>query len=648
MVRFALALFLLVPACANADLLKDLARNAEILDVQLSPTGEYLGVLREVDDKRTAVFFSFPAMKPLSVMEFPGRNEVGDFWWVGDERIVASVVFERDRFEEELGWGELYGMNVDGSSGEHLYGLRASQDAKGGLTRGKTSEYGSAQIIDQLWDDEKNVLVSITKWNLTGGYRRVVEYAKLNVYNGRITARQIAPVPDAQLVTDAKGEVRFAFSISDAQDLVIHYRNPESGRWEEFSKTPYGESGITPVATHDDGRVYVSSGQDGKAGGIYLLDPKSQQKTQVYQHARVDSSPRLDFRNRPYGVRVDAGLPAFVPIDESHPNSRLISALKATFPDRYVGVTSTTHEFKLSIVAVIDDNHTPEYYLHNADTNQLQLMFDAYPWIDDKALPTTQPISFTTRDGILLDGYLSLPPGSLGKNMPLVIVPHGGPHGPRDYWGFSWETFIPASGFAMLQVNYRGSGGYGTAFEKSGFRKWATDMQNDLTDGVNWAIKKGIADADRVCIFGWSYGGYAAVMSLAREPELYRCSIAGAGVYDQEEQYQNADFADQTRWGRRYMDKVIGPSPEDRVAASPVTYIDKIKTPLLLIHGEEDMRVPIEHSRTLIDSMKKAGKTPPRLIELPNEGHSPANAANVEIWYRSTIDFLNQHIGKET
>ena len=177
MVRFALALFLLAPAFANADLLSDLARNAEILDVQLSPTGEYLGVLREVDDKRTAVFFSFPAMKPLSVMEFPGRNEVGDFWWVGDERIIASVVFERDRFEEELGWGELYGMNVDGSKGEHLYGVRASQDAKGGLTRSKTSEYGSAQIIDQLWDDEKNVLVSITKWNLTGGYRRVVEYA---------------------------------------------------------------------------------------------------------------------------------------------------------------------------------------------------------------------------------------------------------------------------------------------------------------------------------------------------------------------------------------------------------------------------------------------------------------------------------------
>jgi len=232
--------------------------------------------------------------------------------------------------------------------------------------------------------------------------------------------------------------------------------------------------------------------------------------------------------------------------------------------------------------------------------------------------------------------------------MPLVIVPHGGPHGPRYCWGFNWESFIPASGFAMLQVNFRGSDGYDSAFEKSGFRKWATDMQNDLSDGVNWAIKQGVADAARICIFGWSYVGYAAGMSLTREPDLYRCAIAGAGVYDQEEQYQNADFADQTRWGRRYMDKVIGPTVEDRVAASPITCIDRIRTPLLLIHGEEDARVPIEHSKKLIESFAKAGRTPPRLIELPNEGHSPRNAANIESWYRSTIEFLNQHIGNKT
>jgi len=318
-------------------------------------------------------------MKPMSAMEFPGRNEVEQFWWVNDERVVASVVFERDRFEEELSWGELYGMNVDGTKGEHLFGVRASRDAIGGLTRRKTSEYGSAEIIDQLRDDKKNVLIAITNWNLTGGYRRVVEYAKMNVYTGRITARQVAPVPDAERVTDIRGEVRFAFSLSDQQDLVIHYRNPESGRWQEFSRTPYGESGINPVATHPDGRIYIGAEQGRKASGIYLLDPKTQQRSPVYQHDRVDSSPRLDFRGRPYGVRVDAGLPSFVPVDESHPSSRLVTALQATFPDRYVGVTSTTHDFETSIVAVIDDNRTPEYYLHSAAANHLQLMFDARP-----------------------------------------------------------------------------------------------------------------------------------------------------------------------------------------------------------------------------------------------------------------------------
>ncbi len=198
----------------------------------------------------------------------------------------------------------------------------------------------------------------------------------------------------------------------------------------------------------------------------------------------------------------------------------------------------------------------------------------------------------------------------------------------------------------MLRVNYRGSGGYGTAFEKSGFRKWPQEMQNDLTDGVKWAIAQGIADPNRVCIFGWSYGGYSAAMSIAREPDLYRCAIAGAGVYDNKEQYRNADFADQPRWGRRYMDKVIGETVEARRLASPITYVDRMKTPLLLIHGEEDERVPLEHSHKLIEGFRNAGKTPPELVLLDNEGHTPRKAENIETMHRATITFLEKYLGK--
>ena len=197
----------------------------------------------------------------------------------------------------------------------------------------------------------------------------------------------------------------------------------------------------------------------------------------------------------------------------------------------------------------------------------------------------------------------------------------------------------------MLQVNYRGSGGYGMGFEKAGHREWAGKMQDDLTDSVRWAIDQGIADPDRICISGWSYGGFATVMSMAREPDLYKCGVAGAGVYDQDLQYNRADFARFTRSGKRYVDQVIGPTAEDRAAASPITYVDRIKAPLLLVHGDKDLRVPVAHSEELVKAMKAAGKPEPELIILKNEPHSPRNEENVRTWYRRTVEFFEQHIG---
>ncbi len=178
-----------------------------------------------------------------------------------------------------------------------------------------------------------------------------------------------------------------------------------------------------------------------------------------------------------------------------------------------------------------------------------------------------------------------------------------------------------------------------------GHGEWAKKMQDDLTDSVKWAIDQGIADPDRICIFGWSYGGFATVMSIAKEPDLYKCAVAGAGVYDQDFQYKEADFAKRTRWGKKYIDKVIGPTKEDRRLASPTTFVDRIRTPLLLIHGEEDERVPIEHAEVLRKAMKAAGKPKPRLIKLKDEKHTPRNEKNKEKMFRETLAFFDKYIG---
>ena len=376
------------------------------------------------------------------------------------------------------------------------------------------------------------------------------------------------------------------------------------------------------------------------------MDPKQQSFELVHRDPVVDSRLLMDRHGVAYGIFKEPGLPDFVALDPKHPISRLQLELQKHFPNGFPWVTSYTDDFNRMIVSVEQDNATTEYYVFDRQAKRLTLLFDTRPWLDDELLGTVRPIELAARDGLPMHGYLSLPRGVEPKNLPLIMVPHGGPHGPRDSWGFPWfEGPITMAGYAMLQVNFRGSGGYGPEFEAAGFRQWSGQMQDDLTDAVRWAIDQGIADPERICIFGWSYGGYAAVRSIEREPDLYRCSVAGAGVYDQDLQYRKTDFTRRTRWGKKYIDKVVGPSLEDRRRDSPVSHVKQIRTPLFLIHGEQDERVPIEHLYALERAMEDAGKPKPERLVLAREGHTPRSEENLETMWRKILAFFREHIG---
>ena len=639
-------LAMLTAGPVRADLVDDFSRNPDVLSAKISPTGEYLAVMKEEEEQNVVAVFTFPAMKLINVIDFPGKNEVGNYWWVNDERILVSIMFDWAGYEDERSYGELYAVNADGKRGKYLFGLRGDQ---AGNTRSRVSQVSrrteAASLQHPLWHDPRKILITIR--DLTRGFKSTNTVAKLDVYSGRVSDELRPPTSNASILTDRRGEVRFSYYVDDDQNTVIHSRDAQTGEWSLFSSAPYGQSQVEPIHVADDGRIYVRKSEDDGPMGLYLLTPKTNAYEELLQHDTVDLSGLYeDFDGNVYGAVVQPGKPERYWLDPTHPEAQLLTALEPVFPDAYTYVTSTTHDYRFAIVRRYEDTRTPEYYLFDRETNQLQLLFDAMPWMNDELLSPMQPIEITARDGVSLQGYLTIPKGAPGENLPLVIVPHGGPHGPRDSWGFQWfEGIVPAAGYAMLQINYRGSGGYGTAFERMGHREWAGKMQDDLTDAVKWAIEQGVADPDRICIFGWSYGGYAAVMSIAREPELYRCSVAGAGVYDQDVQYNQADFADQTRWGKKYIDKVIGPTRQDRHNASPINYVDRIVTPLLLVHGEEDERVPIDHAYDLQRAFKKAGKPVPELIELENEGHTPRNEQNNLHWRRKVIQFFDQHIG---
>jgi dipeptidyl aminopeptidase/acylaminoacyl peptidase len=252
-----------------------------------------------------------------------------------------------------------------------------------------------------------------------------------------------------------------------------------------------------------------------------------------------------------------------------------------------------------------------------------------------------EPFRMEARDGTVLNGYITRPVGN-GPH-PMVVLPHGGPHNIHNTWHFDRKIQLLANrGYAVLQVNYRGSGGYGVDFETAGFREWGAKMQDDITDATHWAIDKGHADKNRICIYGASYGGYAALMGSVKEPNLYRCAIGFAGVYDLELMLSSADIP-RSKSGRAYLSKALGDDREQLRSRSPARHAQAISIPILLIHGKEDWRVDFEHAKRMKAALESNKKSFEWMV-LSREGHGVYDEASRREMYERILGFLDKHL----
>jgi dipeptidyl aminopeptidase/acylaminoacyl peptidase len=284
------------------------------------------------------------------------------------------------------------------------------------------------------------------------------------------------------------------------------------------------------------------------------------------------------------------------------------------------------------------------YYLFDTQTMKADFLRAARKWINATTMHPKEPFAMKARDGLLMHGYLTKPSGN--GPYPMVVLPHGGPHGIRDEWEFDWEVQLLANrGYAVLQLNYRGSGGYGEAFEKAGYLEWGAKMQDDITDATKWAIDNKHADANRICIYGASYGGYAALMGAVREPTLYKCAIGYAGVYDLELMFSSGDTP-RYKSGRDYLELALGKDKESLHARSPVYNADKIQVPVLLIHGKADWRAAYEQATRMKAALEK-NKKQYEWMALGSEGHGVYDEESRQEVYARIVTFLDKYLKGE-
>ena len=623
-----------------------------IRTAQISPDGSYLAVVFRQDGEEKLAVLDLQTRKPLSSFFVRGRNRsVGDVTWVANDRLVYGTRQSRAWDNTPYGIGELIGVNVDGSKHKFLLGWQSGRMQTGSHLSRKQNDYGHYDIIDTLPDDEKHILIAFYPWRLQGNTWVSSEHAlpiiyRLNVLTGKKKKRGMLPMPHARALADSQGQVRFSVA-RRGFGSTVHYRDNNDDEWQQFELGTLSISHAQPISFAADNQgVFFSGYVDGGTEGLFFMDLRDQSVEKVYHNGAVDPTRYLlDYQQRHIiGVATEFGLPEYHYTDQQHHKAVLHRALRRVFPDNEVVITSSTKDGGMSLAFVYSDTNPGEFFLYHRDDKRLEFLFRYMEQVDPARMAKRRPIAIEARDGLQLHGYLTLPQNQ-SKNLPMVVHPHGGPHFVRDRWRFdSAVQMLAHYGYAVLQLNFRGSGGFGKSFEAAGQGQWGGVMQDDLTDATRSLIEQGIADPQRICIYGSSYGGYAALMGAVKEPALYRCAIGSMGVYDLPMMFREGDIRESSS-GLEYLRQALGADKELQQARSPTYNAAKIEANVLLIHGIADKRAPIKHAQAMKSALDNADKSY-EWLQIKAGGHGFYNEENREIAYRRVLDFLHANIGQ--
>lgn len=598
-----------------------------------------------VKNKPVLTLVDLASKKGVNVYPREG-NQVVDLWWVNDRRVLYTEGTRVSGFDQPMGTGEIFAVNADGSSPQLLFGYRAG--GASGASAQVSPERATGKVVDVLPDDENHVLISVDSWDagVDGDFTKLYV---LDVRNGLKKKVGVAPIRNAQFASDQNGVARFAFGYDTHANLQLYYREGDNKPWALLEQGSLTKAIPVPQSfTRDNSHVYMTCQVPGKVGALCLWDVATQKMGEpVWTHDTVTASDlvnSLDKRDV-VGVYATPGLPTAQAIVPDADAIKAIGQASRQLPGESVVVVSSTRDGRKAIMLASSDMDPGTYYLWDVETAKLTPLLERAGWIKPANMAATRPIQFKARDGLTIHGYLSLPPGKeQAKHLPMVVFVHGGPFWIRDDWGYDpYVQMLATQGYAVLQVNFRGSGGYGQSFMQSGFRQWGGTMQDDITDATRWAIEQNIASRDRICIFGGSYGGYAALEGAMKEPDLYRCAIGYVGVYDLPLHFKQGDTS-KLSMGSAYLRATMGTDMTALAARSPVNQLDSLKASVMLIVGGKDERVPPIQGQSLHDALLKRNIAH-EWIYKPNEGHGFYDEANVAELMQRMVQFLDRHIG---
>jgi dipeptidyl aminopeptidase/acylaminoacyl peptidase len=602
--------------------LENFFKNPEKSSYKISPDGSFYSFMAPYKN-RMNIFIQKIGDSSATQLTFEEARDIAGYFWPNNEQIV----FLKDEAGDEN--FHLFGVNIDGSN-----------------SIGFTDFDGvRAQIIDDLPDQKDFVVIGLNKRN-----KQVFDPYRLNLKTGEISMLAENPGNIQGWMFDHDGKLRIATAIVDGVNQSILYRENEEDEFKTIITTNFKEGFNPQFFTFDNKNIIGSSNLGRDKYAIVEFDPVTAKEVKV-----LYSNDDYDVNGVGYSRKRKVITAAYF---ESWKSERhyFDSTSKATFEKIQkqlagyeIGITGVNKEENILILRTYSDKSLGAYYIYNSEEDKIEKIVDVSPWIDENEMSNQLPITYQSRDGLKINGYLTLPKGynmENAKNLPVVINPHGGPWA-RDSWGFNPEIqFLANRGYAVLQMNFRGSTGYGRKFFEASFKKWGREMQDDITDGTQWLIDKGIADSTRIAIYGGSYGGYATLMGLVKEPKMYAAGVDYVGVSNMFTFMKTIPPYWEPMLEMMY--EMVGDVEKDSTMlreVSPVFHVDKIKAPLFIAQGANDPRVNVDESDQMVKAMKEKGINVEYLVK-KDEGHGFRNEENRFEFYRAMEKFLNLQLSK--
>ncbi len=596
---------------------------------QFSPNGNYFSYREKDENSKNHVYVKNTKTDQVLKVIHEGEDLVRGYGWANDNRLL---------YVKDEGGNENYQLFAVDLDGKNPTTLTPFKDVK-------------VNIINSLKDQPNYIIISMNLDN-----KQIFEPYKININTGeyiKLFENKDPANPISGYDFDKDGNLKAYTKQQNSTEYVLYYRTSEEEPFKKIIQTTWKDTfsiiafDYTTPNPHD---AYVISNLENDTDEIILYD-FAQNKTikKVFKNETFDIGGIGQSRKR--GYKVDyfyytGEKEQTVPVSDTY--KKLHQKFTRQFKDKKFSITNQTDNEDKYLIYVGSDKLYGVYYLYDVKTDSFKKIMDLMPQLKESDMAEMRPIKFKSRDGLTLYGYLTIPNEvKEGKKVPLIVNPHGGPYGPRDRWGFNPETQLFASrGYATLQVNYRGSGGYGKKFYLAGNKQIGRKMLNDLEDGVEYIKSLNLIDPDKIAIYGGSYGGLATLGSLVKTPDLYTCGVDYVGVSNLFTFFKAFPPYWKPFLGQVYEQWYDENDPEDQKImkeVSPALNVDKITKPLFVIQGANDPRVNIDESDQVVSNLRQRGFEIPYMVKY-NEGHGFGHEENRIELYETMMGFFAKHL----